>query len=185
MLLFGRVVLCHIYLLCKYIYAVQHSKLIRQLNVQVESLITAHYLQYLQSSVLPALPTCRDLQQLNINDCSVPRSRLYSLQDNTDTRPEGDFIIRSSFPSYLVADLPCGALAFKATSELSSHPIPPTGYYRHQTYRDPGTKPRYPDREAEAGGALQSPCSALPTISRVPFRHLRRHSKLSFLHDLR
>lgn len=121
MLLFGRVVLCHIYLVCKYNYAVQHSELIRQLNVQVESLITAHYLQYLQSSVLPALPTCRDLQQLNINDCSVPRPRLSSLQDNTDTRPEGDFIIRSSFPP-----LSRGRLAlrthFQATSELTLSP---------------------------------------------------------------
>lgn len=67
----------HVYLLRKYNYAARRSKQIRRLNVQVESLI-ACYLQYLQSSVLAALPTCRDLQQLNIEDCSVPRSVAYS-----------------------------------------------------------------------------------------------------------
>lgn len=87
----------HVYLLCKYNYAVRHSKQIRQLNVQFESLIT-RFLQYLDSSVLTALPTCRDLQQLNIEDCSVSGPRAYSLQDNTDTRPLGDFITHNSFP---------------------------------------------------------------------------------------
>lgn len=75
----------------------RHCKQIRQLNVQVESLI-AYYLQDLQSSVLAALPTCRDLQQLNIEDCSVPRPIAHSLQDNTDTRPPGDSINLNSFP---------------------------------------------------------------------------------------
>lgn len=126
----------HIYLVCKYNYAVHHSKQIRQLNVQVESLI-AFYLQYLESSVLPALPTCRDLQQLNIEDCSVSRPVAYSLQDNTDTRPLGDFINHNSFPLISPPRVQHNIYhSLRATSDLSPTP---RLHGILQTYRDPGT----------------------------------------------
>lgn len=117
----------HIYLVCKYNYAVHHSKQIRQLNVQVESLIAF----YLQSSVLPALPTCRDLQQLNIEDCSVSRPVAYSLQDNTDTRPLGDFINHNSFPLISPPRVqPISTTHCERRQTCLPHRAC-TGYYRH------------------------------------------------------